>query len=215
MATWDAASCLDLLNRLASRPASDEITDATKYKYLTEGQSEVVADIAARCPWVLYGAPAALSTSDNKVFTFGSDPDGYAVFPMGKVGIYPSLDSIPDRPWREGWDYLSEGTQIRIPNNGTYSGTLYWRGITTPKDIASGGTNEPALFPEQARVLVVNRAVRSLAVSTNRPDLADEMDAQYDVHLPRWLLVWRTQFKNGGVLGPLVGWWDTRWSTPA
>lgn len=221
-ATWDAAYCLGMLNRDASRPTADEITDATKYQYLTEGQATVFADVSVRAPDALLGAPGTMVTADNKVFTFGTDADGYPLSPMGKVRIFTSLASIPDAPMREGYDYLNEGTQIRIPNDSTYAGTLYWRGITPPKDIAAGGANEPSLFPPPSRVLLVNRAVRILAVSTNRPDLADEMDLQYYGdgglrigHLARWCLHWKTQFSSGGSANPAMPWWNIRNTSPA
>src|SRR2546421_272803 len=128
MANWDSADLLALFNQKTQRPANDPVTDATKYGYLAKAQGSVVADIAGICPWVLYGAPQACVTADQKVFTFGTDADGQPVTPVGRVGIYASLTAVPDSPLAQGRDYLAEGSQIRIPNNGTYSGTLYWRG---------------------------------------------------------------------------------------
>lgn len=196
MATWDSAYLLGLFNRYAGRPTVDEITDVEKYKWLTEGQAGIVADIAARCPWVLYGAPALLVTADSKVFTFGTDSNGYAVFPFGNVRIFPSLQAVPDNPWREGRDYLSEGTQIRLPNDRTYSGALYWRGITQPADITA--STQPSLFPEASRDLIAIDAARRFVKTLNRP--ADDLQRDYDRGLVRWLLVWRRQFSNGGAL---------------
>lgn len=153
---------------------------------------------------MLYGAPAALSTSDGGfTFTFGTDSNGYALFPMGKVGIYPSLNAIPGSPWSDGLDYLNEGTRIRIPNNRSYSGTLYWRGITPPADISAGV--QPSLFPEMARELITITAVKNFGQAGNlNPDLADQMREAYARAFPRWMLVYRTQFRNGGGLGPLT-----------
>lgn len=204
MATWDSAYLLGQFNRLAARPDTDAITSATKYIWLAEAQNEVVADIASRSPNVLYGAPAALSTSDGGfTFTFGTDSNGYALFPMGKVGIYPTLNSIPDIPWNEGVDYLNEGIRIRIPNNRTYAGTLYWRGITPPPDISA--STQPSLFPEMARELITMTAVKNFAQAGNLdPELAQQMMDQYSRAFPRWMLVYRTQFRNGGALGALT-----------
>jgi hypothetical protein len=198
-----SADLLALFNRLAARPAADAIQDTAKYLRLTESQNRVVADIAARTPHVLYGAPQALVTVDNKVFTFGTDANNLPVFPIGKVGIYPSLSAIPDYPWREGSDYLSEGTQIRIPNDRTWSSTLYWRGITNPGPI--DGTHEPALYPEAARELIALDAVRGYASEGGRnPDVKADMERDYAIGFAKWMLVWRTQFRNGGALMPLV-----------
>lgn len=151
----------------------------------------------------MYGAPTALTTADNKVFTFGApDPDGYPIVPIGKVRIYTSLASVPTSPWTEGVDYLNEGSQIRIPNNNSYTGTLYYRGINQPKDIAAGGSNEPALLPEASRELIVIEAVRDFASQGQRlPDLAGAKQQEFDREFARWMLVWKTQFSSGGALG--------------
>ncbi|MFA6167805.1 MAG: hypothetical protein WC700_14385 [Gemmatimonadaceae bacterium] len=209
-ATFASADLLSRFNTYAGRPASgDALTDATKYQYLADAQNEVIADIASRAPWTLYSKAAAASTptcstSDNKIFTFGNDVNGNPLFPMGKTMIYPSLDAIPDSPWREGWDYLNEGTQIRIPNNGTYAGTLYWRGIAPVLDISS--TNQPALLPVNARLLIVYKAVWDYAESgmRNQP-LADRYAAKYNARFPEWMLVWKTAFANGGALETITG----------
>jgi len=123
---------------------------------------------------------------------------------MGKTGIYQSLSDIPDNPWREGRDYLNEGTQIRIPNNGSYSGTLYWRGITPPADI--NAATQPSLFPEASRELIAIKAAYNFACEGNRnPELADRMYAKYQERFPYWCLTWRTAFRNGGALGTWTG----------
>lgn len=211
MATmWASSDLLARWNTLAGRPASgDTVSDATKYQWLADAQIEVIGDIAARAPWVLYSKAAAASTptcttTDNKVFTFGTDTNGDALFPTGKVMIYPSLEAIPDSPWREGWDYMQEGTQIRIPNNGTYAGTLYWRGIAPVADLSA--SNQPALIPVQARILIVEKAVSYYAESGNRNTaLADRVAAMYERDLSKWMLVYKTQFQNGGALGQVTG----------
>lgn len=209
-ATWTSATLLTKFNQLAGRPATgDALADATKYTMLSDAQGEVIADVAARAPWTLYSKAAysatpTLSTSDQQVFTFGTDVNGNPLFPIGKVMIYPSLQSIPDYPWREGYDYIQEGTQIRIPDNGTYAGTLYWRGIAPPLDI--DGTNQPALIPVNSRILIVYKAVNFYASTGNRnAELADKMQQLYDRDFARWMLVWKTQFQNGGALGTLTG----------
>ena len=154
-------------------------------------------------PFVQYLAQT-LTTSDQKIFTFGTDANGNAMVPLGKVMIYPSLTAIPDYAWREGYDYIQEATQIRIPNNGTYAGTLYWRGIAPVVDI--DGTNQPSLLPVQSRLLIVYKAVWNYAVSGNRKtDLANRMEKAYNERWPMWCVTWKTQFQNGGALETLTG----------
>ena len=209
MATYDSADLLALLRSYTGTANQTAIySDATFYARLAKAQNKVVSDIAARAPQSLYskaayGSYPTCTTTDNQVFTFGTDANGYAISPRGKVGIYPSLASIPDDPWTEGFDYLNEGNQIRIPNNRTYTGTLYWRGITNPPDIAA--STQPVLNPEDSRVLIVYEAARSWGLEGKRdPDLASLMASEYKTDFARYMLMWRTAFRSGGALGPLV-----------
>lgn len=200
MASWDSADCLAQFNELAGRPSTDEITTATKYARLARAQQYVIEDIAAIYPYCLYRTtgPAALSTSDSKVFTFGSDGQGHAVGPMGFVQVFRSLSDYPDSPLEPGVDYLDEGTQIRIPNNRT-EGALYWHGIPTPTDISA--SQEPALRPAPARRLIVIKAVETFGrEGGQRYDLADEMERLYAREFVKHMLVWKTRFASGGAL---------------
>lgn len=155
-------------------------------------------------PTVAYGSLPTLTTVDNQIFTFGSDSNGYPIYPMGKGGIYASLNDIPDYPLREGLDFIREGTQIRVPHNRTITGPLYWYGVDQPADIDA--THQPSLFPEAARELIVIDAVRQYAQESIRnPALADEMANEWERAWPQWCLVWRTQFRKGGALGTYTG----------
>ncbi len=205
MTAFSSVDCLALFNRLAARPSADAITDADKYDRLAKAQDRVVSELAAVAPWTLYSHatyasyPTLTDSGDHQIFTFGT-----GVTPLGKVQIYTSLNDIPDSPWTEGEDYINEVTQIRIPNNRTYSGTLYWRGISTITPMASG--TDPVLFPIASRLLIVIDAVKFFAMEGARnPDLAALMQAQWNTEFPRWCLVWKTQFKQGGALGTFTG----------
>lgn len=130
---------------------------------------------------------------------------------MGKTGIYPSLSSVPDCPWREGYDYMNEGSQIRLPSDRTYSGTLYWRGITQPADLDA--THNPALLPEASRVMISHIAAMNYGrAAAKNPALVDEMKdylgepwGNSKGAFARWALTWRTAFRNGGALGSVTG----------
>lgn len=197
------------MNAYSGRPSTDAITDVEKYARLAKAQNRVLLEIAAVAPRALYpkvasGSMPTLTTTDAQVFTFGTDASGYAVFPMGHTGIYDNLDNIPDWPWIEGRDFINEGTQIRIPNNGTFTGTLYWYGIGQPADITA--VVQPALLPEASRELIVIEAVRRFAQEYLRnAALVDEMAAEWDRAWPRWALTYRTQFRSGGALVPRTG----------
>lgn len=218
MATYDSVSLLGIFNRLTGRPSSDAITDPSKYQRLTEAQAQIVADIAGIFPDCLYPAVGyssipTLATTDSQTFTFGTDSNGYALAPMGRVGIFSSLNDIPSNPWREGRDYIAlGGTAIQIPNNNTYGGTLYWRGITPPGDI-NATTGQPVLLPEGARLLIPHRAAIGFCLEANRnPDLGLQLQAQYGRPFgtqpgmfAQWMQVFRTAFRNGGALGTFTG----------
>lgn len=210
MPTFTSSDLLTRFNELAGRPASnDSIADADKYRRLADAQTMVIADAASRVPDAFYykgtyGAWPTLTTTDNQVFTFGTDVNGDPLFPTGKVEIYPNLQSIPDYPWIEGWDYLNEGTQIRIPNDRTWSGTLYWRGIAPVLPITS--TNQPSVIPPPFRMLIVYEAVRRYAEEGKRdPELASLMAANYDRDFVRYCTVLKTQFRSGVAPASLSG----------
>ena len=203
-AIYGSAYLLTQFNRKAGRPATDAIPDAAKYQRLSESQQRIVAMLSAVAPAslypkVAYGSLPQFTTSDNQVFTLPVDANGYPTFAMGHGGVYSSLNDIPDSPWMEGVDYLNEGTQLRIPNNGTYSGALYWYGVVSPAELSA--SVQPVLYPEASRELIVIDAVRQFAQEGVRnPPLIDEMTNEWDRAWPQWCLVWKTQFRKGGAL---------------
>ena len=176
---WNSADLLRRFNVLAGRPDADGMTPAKKFAYLADAQDSVLTKIASIVPNVLYGAPAALTSSDGGyTWTFGTDGDGYELFPIGKAHIYPDLQSIPTAPLRPGIDYLDEGTRIRMPNQVPWDGTLYWYGITPPGLLSA--TVAPVLQPPSARILIVIEAVMQFAESAGRdPNLADQMRVRW------------------------------------
>lgn len=216
-ATYDSAYLLSLFGRLVGRTGTDAITDATKYRGLSEAQNMVIADIAAIAPHVLYptapyaSLPTLTVAAGNQTATFGTDANGYAKFPMGKGGIYASLDDIPTNPLIEGQDYMNEGTQIRALNNATLPSTLYWYGISQPADMDA--TNQPALFPEPSRELIALRAAYNFGTEGNRnPSMSQAMAVRYGYPLSTnpgrfafWMQVYKSQFARGGALGNVTG----------
>lgn len=203
---YDSVGLLAKFNRKAGRPATDMITDASKYERLTEAQNSVIAQLSGIMPSALYPISllALTPASDRKTFSFGTDSLGQPITPMGKTGIFPSLGDYPDGGWIEGRDYLNEGTRIRIPNDLSYSGTLYWHGISPAPDITAA--SPPVLFPVSARDLIVIEAVRIFASEYARnPGLVSSMLGEWAQAWPRWCLVWKTQFQQGGGLLSYTG----------
>lgn len=209
MATYDSAWILDDVKRLTGRTATDSILDPAWYVRITKAQNQIVADIAAICPHVLYptAATASLPTltisAAGDVGTFGSDANGYAKFPMGHGNIFCSLDDIPTNPFTQ---YMNEGTQIRALNNTTLPATLYWYGISQPADI--NATDQPVIKPEPARELISLRTAYNFGLEGNRNvALSQSMAAQYGYPLipapgrfAFWCAMWKTQYANGGAM---------------
>lgn len=218
MAVYDSAYLLSQFLRFVGRPPSaDANTTASYYQRLSEAQEQVVADIAGIFPDCLYpivgyNSIPTLTTTDNQTFTFGTDPDGYPLSPMGSVGIYRSLNDIPYSPMEPGVDYIPLGARaIQMPSNQVWSGPLYWRGITPPG--AMTASVQPVLFPEASRELITMRAAVNFASEAVRnPPLAALYSGQYGYPLNSnpgrfafWMLEWRTQFMGGGALGSFTG----------
>lgn len=209
MATYDSAYLLAMFNRYTGRPtSSDTLSDADKYARLSEAQNRVVADMFARVPNSLYpktaNLPTMTSAAGGNIWTFGTDPQGFAIAPMGKARIFENQQSFPDFPWVEGVDYVNEGTQIRLPNGRTWSGTLYWYGITPPADITAAV--QPAIFPPAFRDLIVFEAVRLYGEEAKRDlELADRMTQKYAERFREACLAWKNQFSDGGALTSWTG----------
>lgn len=144
------------------------------------------------------------STTSDQVFTFGFNANGWPIMPMGKTLILPSLASFPDFAWIEGLDYVNEGTQIRLPNNRTWTSPLYWYGVPQPPDITA--SVNPILNPEGARELIVLRAATMFLEEGNASEtLSNRLQARYREAWGRACLAWKTQFSDGGALGSISG----------
>lgn len=201
---WQSSDLLTRFDAYAGRPTTDAITAAMKYQRLADGQNAVLVELMSTVPRVLYGAPAAMTSTDGKTWTFGTDGNGYALFPLGMAQIYPSLNAVPDYPWLPGIDYLDEGTQIRIPNNIAWSGTLYWRGVTPPEAISA--TVQPVIQPPPSRILIVIKGVQIFANEYLRnAALSDQMQIEWERQWPKQVTMLRKHFRGAAGLGPLTG----------
>ena len=196
--------------RKAGIPATNADGTAEQYQRLSESQNRVVAMIAARFPNVLYpavgyGAIPTCTTTDNQLFTFGTDANGYPIALIGKASFYRSLNDIPTNPMVPGLDFTPVGaTAIRIPNNRTEPGPLYYVGIQQPADI--NATNQPALLPEASRELIVLDAARQWAQEFGRsPSLYALMQQEWNTAWPQWCATWRTSYRGGGALRVVTG----------
>lgn len=207
---WDSSDLLTKWNQYTGRPSSgDSIQDATKYQYLADAQSEVIGEMVSVAPKPFIAASGGpinitANTTDNIVFTFGVDGDGYPLMALA-TKIYPALTAIPDWPLIPGADYLDEGTQIRMPNNITLPfPALYMYGVVFPQRMSA--TVQPALQPPAARMLIVYKAVEIFAngAGVRNAQLADRMAAKYQLEFGKWMTTIRRHFQGGNPLGPLV-----------
>lgn len=205
---WTSNDLLQRFAAMAGLPAQGAPSVAQRFGWLADGESEVINRIAAVKPSILYGAPTAMTTADGGLtFTFGTDGNGYALFPMGQAGIYPSLNAIPGGAWVPGQDYLDEGTTIRMVNATPYTGTLYWYGIT-PKQQMSASV-QPVLYPPPIRMLSVIWATKCFAEAggIRNERLSDRMEKRFEKSLGETMTMLRKHFKSGGGLGRLLGAW--------
>jgi hypothetical protein len=189
-------------------PATNIPFSATVTAYTSTTIVTMVSDITipltsqsvAISGWVLVN----VAYPDGQIFVFGENANGYPIMPMGKASVYPSLASFPDFAWLEGLDYVNEGTQIRLPNNRTWSGPLYWYGVPQPNDITASA--QPAIFPEGARELIVWRACANFANEGNTNDkLSALMEGRYNQAFGRWALAYKTQWSAGSGVGSISG----------
>lgn len=131
------------------------------FDFATEEQDEIIKWISVFIPDAMISAPTQLTSADGGLtYTFGTDVDTAAVFPLG-FSLYASKSNIPDYPLEEGVDYLIEGTRIRMPFNAprTFDGGGPWAQTVTPGNVIATGT-QPTI-PKICRKWLVHRvAVR-------------------------------------------------------
>ena len=196
MALWDGPDLLARVKLLSARDklSSDaSMTDPNWYSLLTEAQAHWYSVYAAQVPYVLMGAPTALSTSDSgATYTFGS-----GVTPLA-VEVYDANYRLmrPGAFWDATCDYVWEGVRIRFPKAISKPATYRARWIAPPAIIDATPT-EPTLVPAHTRILLVYHAVAEWA---NRGGMRDPA--------PFWDMerrAWMGDYSIGdvGILGAL------------
>lgn len=168
--TWSAAGLVQLCKRLSGRPTNDtEMSELRWCELLSIGQAHWLPIIATKVPESQYGAPVALTMSeDRKTASF---PAG--VVPFGAVEIYDGVGGrrMTPGPYHDpSADFVPEGSTIRAPMDRELSASseLYARYVdiantdiyTAAAASAAGGVaREPILLPEHARILIVYHAL--------------------------------------------------------
>jgi hypothetical protein len=176
MATWDTADLVARCNQLARIPSTTEFpTTADWYVWLTEAQVEWMRELSAHVPEANYCAPTLLVSADsNYTYKFPDPyltPGSYA--PVYAAEIYDRKDGrllMPGTYWDTGCDYVFEGEQIRFPGGKAKAFTSgpYARYVARPPAIS--GSQAPVLKPDDARILLVIRAVIKWATAGGMRD---------------------------------------------
>lgn len=207
---WTSVDLLTRFNQMAGRPAAEggTLTDPVKYQYLADAQEYTIGRIASIAPKVLYGSPVQMLTADGGLtFTFGVDDNDVPIIPLGRATIYDSLSAIPGGAWVPDVDYLDEGATIRMMNNRSYTGNLFWYGIAPPTRLDD--KNDPVLLPQHARILYVIKAVADFAGNNVRnAALEDRMLARYEREFGQVMTELRKHFSSGGAMGQLAIPWS-------
>jgi len=195
VAKYDSADLLALSRQECRQPTtSDYPLDADVYEMLSRGQEDVIFRLGVTVPDSQYGAPTLLVSADGGyTFPFGTDSDTNAIFPIGHVEIYRTLDAIPNGPCSPVADFMFEGNLIRVPNNMTWSGPgPYARFITPPLKITA--SVQPVVKPVQAReALIYYAAAKIWRLLGNQENAAASMQ-DYERCFARNQLALRTQF---------------------
>lgn len=181
-----------MLSARNSLSSDASISDATWYSLLTEAQAHWYSVYAAQAPYVLMGAPTALSTADSgATYTFGS-----SVTPLA-VEVYDANYRLmrPGAFWDASADYVWEGVRIRFPKSATRPGTYRARWIAPPAIIDA--STDPTLVPEHTRILLVYHAV---ALWANRGGMRDPSPF-WDAERRAWM--GNPEIGDLGVLGAL------------
>jgi hypothetical protein len=216
MAGWESADLYDKFLLYLGRGNggtmdADELWTSTRvYSFLADAQETVYSDCAPIAPAAFVSAPVQLTTSDGGVtYTF---PNG--AYPFGGVEIYAqesggrTLYATSYNVW--GGDFVIEGATIRTPGNRTrtYASGPWARYAGMPSRISAAV--EPSLQPEQARELILFRALADAAdvsngMMDNAPWVSRYMNARQ-----RWLTLWQTQYRHQGTSSrgiPSQPWW--------
>ena len=207
---YESQDLLRWMNQFVGRAGltADSISPFIKYDFLATAQDYVIQRIASASAKTLFSPPEQLTTADGGLtFTFGTDANGYPLFPMGRTGIYANLASIPGGAWTPGIDYLDEGTTIRMPNNTPYTGTLYWYGLQAAPRMSD--TVQPILMPPSIRMLIARRAAAMFAESgqIRNPQIADRQTLEFEKEFGEAMTLLRKHFKNSGCLGRMLMPW--------
>lgn len=158
MSTWDTNDLIARLRYIIGRPTTDEALSSDRaYLVLSEAQDRVMEDVATHCPWLNYGAPELMTSSDSG-YTYTVAYDA-----LGHMEVYPRLNAPPmscGAFWDTSKDYCLDGPKtIRMTGNRqrTFDSGPYARYVRADLPILSASQN-PILKPDRARMLIVYRA---------------------------------------------------------
>lgn len=214
--SWTSAGLLDRFLTYLGRGTAgvmqaDELwTSDRSYTWLADAQESVFADLAPIAPHAFVGAPVQLVTSDGGI-TYTFPASGY---PFGHVEVYAQESGgrmlYATTYGNAGGDFVLEGGIIRTPGNRarTYVTGPWGRATTFPARLSS--TQQPSLSPDQARELILFKALENAAEVSNGAMDPTPWAMKYAQARQRWVTLWQTQYATQGMAAltsPNGPWW--------
>ena len=137
-----------------------------------------------------------------------SDGSGDAIRPMGHAEIYPSLAAIPSSPLLPGSDFVVEGSLIRIAGNRSqaFASGPYARFVARP-DTALGLGVDPTLFPKNARMLLVWKALEAWASRPGSGASPNYFMAKYQAAREAMWIELATEYNKQAGSSAMGSWW--------
>lgn len=173
---YDSEALYAQVQAAARRPQADMLLRPELiWEALSQAQEYWYTIIANHAPATLYGPPTQLATVDGGLtYTFGTDPDGDPISPIGEVEIREGPRGRVLRPvteWNAGSGYVVEGNGIRFPDGRRRTPAAgFWARFVTPPLIGIDAETQPTLMPKHARALLPLRALETLSAGVLRLD---------------------------------------------
>lgn len=198
-----SALCLAALRRYIREPAAATNgwpQDADLYAFLTDAENAVKTDLAPRIPHVLLQQTQLTTADGGLTYTFGTDAEGNAIYPLGQVEVFSQAADVPFYPLRPYEDFVAEGSKIRMPNAAPRTfptGGPVARFV--PMTLKIDGSTNPTLQPIQARELIVIEAARRYGIASKQSELVGLAQQDYATALQRLLTAFQTQYSTAGL----------------
>lgn len=200
MAGWDTVDLFAKFKLYLGRGnggvmVADELfTDQRMYELLADAQEQVYGDLAPRVPWVFVSIPTLMETFDGGVtYEIPKWMFGHAeIYATEKGGRQLYATNYGDYANPDG--FVFEGFRIRMPGNQPrqFAAGPWARYVGHPGRISA--TRQPDMYPDQARELILWKALElGAGISQAMMDPAP-WAAKYKEARIRWLELFKTAY---------------------